>query len=498
MTVAELLSRAGVSVGSGKLSNEKLQMAPTGVFYDSREVIDGGVFVAVRGTRFNGAAFANDARARGAAVAVSEEAQPLDASLPWIRVPDTRVALAALAAAFYGNPSHALKVVGVTGTNGKTTTTYLIESIFTQAGIKTGRISSISNRSGPNGPAKRSIRTTPESPDVQAWLGMMLEEKTDACVMEVSSHALALRRVENVQFSAAVFTNLSRDHLEFHGDMDRYFAAKSRLFEMLPEDAPSVLNVDDKRGRELALSVRRPVTYGIECSADVRPTRLDLAVDATRLDVRTPRGMVHLESAFVGRMAAYNLLAATATSVALDVPFHGIEEGVRGLACVPGRMQTITGSDDDVTVVVDFAHTAAALRGLLEAVRIVSRGRVITVFGCGGDRDVAKRPLMGAVAARLSDQVIVTSDNPRTERPLDIIADIERGIQQMATPCIAIADREEAIGRAIAEAAPSDMVVLAGKGHEKYQEIGPQAVPFDDAAIAQAALLRRRSSLRVG
>ncbi len=498
MTIGELLSRSSVTVASGTLTQDVLDVAPTGVFYDSRAVVPGGVFVAIAGARLNGTAFADDARSRGAVLVLAEEDAPSVAPSPWIRVPDARAALAALAAAFHGDPSDTLLVVGVTGTNGKTTTTYLIESIFEQAGVATGRMSSITNRAATDQPEQYAVRTTPEAPDVQAWLSSMRDRETRACVMEVSSHALALRRVDRVRFAAGVFTNLTQDHLEFHGDMDRYFSAKARLFEMLPAGAPAVVNVDDARGRQLAESVARPVTYALDRRADVTPSRLDLAIDRTRVEARTPRGTVHLESHLVGRIAAYNLLAAVATAVALDVSFRGIEEGVRALVGVPGRMQTVTGSQDDVTVIVDFAHTDDALRGLLDAVRPLARGNVLTVFGCGGDRDATKRPLMGAVAARMSDRVFLTSDNPRSEQPLDIIADIERGLVGAQAPRSVIPDREEAIERAIREAAPGDVVVIAGKGHERYQEIGTRTLPFDDGAVARAALSKRRSSSRVG
>ena len=498
MTISELLSRAGIAIAPDPLSQDVLDATSTGVFYDSRAVVSGGIFVAIAGACVNGTLFADDARSRGAVLVLAEEKAPSVSRQQWICVPDARAALAALAAAFHGDPSHALLVVGVTGTNGKTTTTYLIESIFEQAGVKTGRMSSITNRVAGGQPEQYAVRTTPEAPDVQAWLSSMRDRETRACVMEVSSHALALRRVDQVRFAAAVFTNLTRDHLDFHGDMGRYFGAKARLFEMLPVGVPAVVNVDDARGRELAKTVTRPVTYALNRNAEVTASRIDLALDRTRMEVRTPRGTLHLESTLVGRTAAYNLVAAVATSVALDISFRGIEEGVRALAGVPGRMQKVTGPKDDVTVIVDFAHTDDALRELLDAVRPLTPGNVLTVFGCGGDRDATKRPLMGAVVARMSDRVFLTSDNPRSEQPLDIIADIECGLTSTQLPSAVIPDREEAISRAIQEAAPGDVVVIAGKGHERYQEIGTRTLPFDDGAVARAALSKRRSSAQVG
>ena len=486
-----LLAGAGIS-GAAPLDARALEAPVTGVHFDSRDVAAGGVFVAVPGRRFDGARFAGEACARGAALVVAEVDPPVAAPGPWLRVPDARAALAALAAAFHGNPSRELLVAGVTGTNGKTTTTWLLESIFEHAGLAAGRMSSISNRIGRGGAECPAAHTTPEAPRVQALLAAMRDGGARACAMEVSSHATALRRVDHVRFAAAVFTNLTRDHLDFHGDMERYFAAKRRLFELLPAGAPAVVNVDDPRGAGLAAQADRPVTYALEQAADCMPTRLELRADGTRIEARTPRGPLRLESPLLGRVAAYNLLAAAATAVALDLPFSGIEAGVRALAVVPGRMQTVSSDADDVTVVVDSAHTDDALRGLLDAVRLRAAGRVVTVFGCGGDRDAVKRPLMGVVATRLSDAVVLTSDNPRSEDPHAIIRDVERGINRSDTPHLVVADRAAAIRRAIDDARAGDVVVIAGKGHERYQVIGSRAAPFDDAVVARAVLDARR------
>ena len=497
MSLGSLLVEAGMG-GRGALDARASSATVTGVHFDSRDVAEGGVFVAVPGERFDGADFAGEACARGAACVVAQVEPPGAPPRPWIRVPDARGALAALSAAYHGNPSRDLLVVGVTGTNGKTTTTYLIESIFEHAGMAAGRISSIANRVGRDEPERAALHTTPEAPAVQGLLGAMRDRGARACVMEVSSHAAALRRVDHVSFDAAVFTNLTRDHLDFHGDMGRYFAAKRRLFEMLPARAPAVINIDDSYGGRLAASVSRPVTYALDRAADCMPERLDLRVDGTFIEARTPHGPLRLESPLIGRAAACNVLAAATTAVALDVPFEGIEAGVRALTTVPGRMQAVSSSGDDVTVIVDSAHTDDALRSLLEAVRPLAAERVVTVFGCGGDRDATKRPLMGVVATRLSDAVILTSDNPRSEDPDAIIEDIERGIRSTDTPHVAVADRGQAIVRAIEDAAPGDTVVIAGKGHEQYQVIGSRAVPFNDAVAARAALAARRSRSDAG
>ena len=497
MSLGSLLAEAGIGSRAG-LDARSLAATVTGIHFDSRDVAEGGVFVAVPGERFDGAHFADEACARGAAFVVAQGAPPIAAPRPWIRVPDARAALAALAAAYHGNPSDDLLVVGVTGTNGKTTTTYLIESIFEHAGLASGRISSIANRTGRDEVECEALHTTPEAPAVQGLLGAMRDRGARACAMEVSSHAVVLRRVDHVSFDAAVFTNLTRDHLDFHGDMERYFAAKRGLFERLPDGAPAVINIDDAYGARLAASVSRPVTYALDREAACMPDRLDLGVGGALIEARTPRGRLRLESPLIGRAAACNVLAAAAAAVALDLPLEGIEAGVRALATVPGRMQTVSSAGDDVTVIVDSAHTDDALRNLLEAVRALAARRVITVFGCGGDRDATKRPLMGVVATRLSDRVILTSDNPRSEDPDRILADIEGGIRNSDNPHLAIADRREAIARAVGDAAPGDTVVIAGKGHEQYQVIGARAVPFDDAVVARAALHARRARSKAG
>jgi UDP-N-acetylmuramoyl-L-alanyl-D-glutamate--2,6-diaminopimelate ligase len=479
----------------------------TAIAYDSRQASAGSVFVALRGQHADGAAFARDAIARGAIAVVSEAPAPADAQTPWIQVGDARVALAWLAAAYFGNPSDELTLVGITGTNGKTTTSYLLAAIFEAAGVRCGRIGTVGYRVGDR--EVEAARTTPEASELQRMLREMVAERCGACVMEVSSHALSLHRADALRFSAAIFTNLTRDHLDFHRDMEDYFAAKRRLFELLGPGAIGVSNLDDRRGAALAAISPRPVTYAIDAPADVRPARLTLSLDGLAFELRTPRGTLQIRSPLVGRPNAYNILAAAATAMALDVPFSAIERGIAGLAHVPGRFQLVSTPQDDVRVVVDYAHTDDALKNLLETARPLAAGRVITVFGCGGDRDKTKRPLMGAVAARLSDLVIVTSDNPRSENPDRIIDEIKRGIVMPAdrapkgqppprsTPCLAIADRKAAIDRAIHDARAGDLVLVAGKGHEKYQVIGDKVLPFDDVEVAQSALGRRRAGSRV-
>jgi len=502
VTVAMLLARAGIAPGgaSPPLDAALLETPVADVCYDSRRVTAGSIFVAVPGARYDGGQFAADAAARGAAFVVAEAPPPADLPIPWLAVPNARIAMSALAAAFQGDPSDELLVVGVTGTNGKTTTTYLIESVFEQAAIPSGRICTVSNRIARSDTEdeRPAVHTTPEAPDVHAMLRAMRNAGARACVLETSSHALALHRVDHVRFGAGVFTNLTRDHLDFHGGMESYFAAKQRLFELLTDRAPAIVNVDDPYGARLAETVRRPFTYALDTSADVTAARLDTGVDGTRIAAATPRGSLDIRSSLVGRTNAGNLLAAAAAAVALDLPTAAIEAGLEAVEGVPGRMEQVSTPADDIDVIVDFAHTDDALRRLLETLRPLAAERVITVFGCGGDRDATKRPLMGAAAARWSDLVIVTSDNPRSEDPVAIIREVETGItgDSDVVDHRTIPDRARAIAEAIGEAAPGDMVVIAGKGHERTQVIGPDVLPFNDAAVARAALAERGAQSR--
>ena len=463
-----------------------------GVKYDSRHVRAGDVFVALKGARAAGSDFAAEAIDRGAVAVIADVPAPAAVRVPWVVVPDARAAMAAVAAEIYGHPSRSMDVVGITGTNGKTTTAYLLRAVFEAAGKKCGLLGTVTYSIGDA--QLPASRTTPEAPDVQRLFRHMVDAGCQACVMEVSSHALALRRVDETRFAAGVFTNLTRDHLDFHGDMESYFSAKKRLFTMLPDGAPSVINADDPRGETLRKVAARPLTYAINRPAEVTPGPLTLTFKGLAFDVRTPAGNVHVESKLVGRPNVSNILAAVATATALGIPAAAIERGLTNLDGVPGRFEVVSGERDDVTVVIDYAHTDDALRNLLETARPLAPQRVITVFGCGGDRDRTKRPLMGAVAARLSDVVIVTSDNPRTEDPVRIIEEIKRGVPADRDPAstVTIVDRAEAIQFAISSARPGDLVLLVGKGHEKVQIIGSNELPFDEAAIARQALERRR------
>ncbi len=512
MTLADLLASLGdlapaLAAGPGSPLAARTVKA---VACDSRRVAAGSVFVALKGQKADGVAFAVQALARGAIAVVAERAKPPDVAAPWIVVSDARLALARLAAAFFGHPSRELAVVGITGTNGKTTTAYLVNALFEAAGTRCGLLGTIVYRAG--GEERPATRTTPESVDVQQMLREMVASGCGACAMEVSSHALAQRRVDGTRFAAGVFTNLTRDHLDFHGDMETYFAAKRRLFEMLGPGGAAVVNADDPRGPSLAGLAGRTITYAIDRAADVRPTGLAYSLRGFAFEAATPAGPIEVRSRLVGRPNVYNVLAAIGAGLACGLPADAIARGLAETGHVPGRFEVVSDERDDVTVIVDYAHTDDALKNLLETARPLATARLVTVFGAGGDRDRTKRPLMGAVAARLSDLVIITSDNPRSEDPAAIIEEIKLGVAMPAertrpaearegqakytpprpTAHLAIVDRKLAIERAVGLARPDDVIVIAGKGHEKYQQIGDREIPFDDVAVARAALDRRR------
>jgi len=498
MTWARLLERLrSEGLLQGVPGSAQANAIVTGITYDSRRVQPGNVFIALKGQHADGTAFARQAIERGAIAIVSQDAAPADVAAEWLVVNDARRALALVAAEVFGNPSASMQVVGITGTNGKTTTAYVVASIIEAAGIRCGVLGTVGYRIG--GEVRQATHTTPEAPEVQSLLREMVDGGCGACAMEVSSHALSLHRVDGMTFAAGVFTNLTRDHLDFHADMEAYFQAKRRLFEMLPRQAPSLINLDDPRAPLLVELAGRPVTYAVNRQADITPGPLSFSLQGLTFDVRTPRGTLHIKSSLVGRPNVYNILAAVSTATALGISFDAIERGISSLEGVPGRFQVVSTTKDEVTVVVDYAHTDDALKNLLETARPLTAGRLITVFGCGGDRDRTKRPLMGAVAGRLSDLIVVTSDNPRSEDPQKIIEDIQRGItvdtrRDTTQRMLTYVDRREAIGKAIEQARPGDVVLIAGKGHEKYQIVGADVRPFDDVAVAREALGRKRSN----
>jgi UDP-N-acetylmuramoyl-L-alanyl-D-glutamate--2,6-diaminopimelate ligase len=457
------------------------------VTHDSRRAGPGSLFVAIRGLVKDGNEFAEAARRKGAVAVCSE--RPPAAEGTWVRVADAREALAVLAAAILGDPARSLELVGVTGTNGKTTTAYLLDSALRAAGETVGLVGTVEYRVGNR--IAEAVRTTPESSDLHAFLREMVDAGCRRAVLEVSSHSLALKRVHGLEFRVAVFTNLTRDHLDYHGDMDAYFAAKRILFEHhLRADGHAVVNLDDDRGADVLAACRgRAWTYSLENpKADLLAEDLRLSLDGTRFRARTPAGALEVETHLVGAFNVQNTLAALGAGLALGVPPDAVRRGIAALRGVPGRMERVL-AGQDFTVLVDYAHTDDALRSLLETVRALKPRRVVTVFGCGGDRDRTKRPLMGAVAARLSDVVVLTSDNPRSEPPEAILEDIRRGIPAAAETLV-ILDRRDAIARALEMGGEGVVVVIAGKGHEPYQVLRDRTVPFDDRQVARDVLAR--------
>ena len=467
-------------------SGKNLDVEISGISTDSRRVRPGELFVALRGGHVDGRRFIDEAVSRGAAAVLSEgDGRPRPEGVPSVLVEDARDALAGIAARFYGNPSENLALTGITGTNGKTSTAYILRSMLEAAGFRSGLIGTIRYAIG--GRTKAADFTTPEPQDFQGLLREMLEAGLSHVVAEVSSHALALRRVDYTRFLVAVFTNLTRDHLDFHRDMEDYFEAKKRLFtELLAADGTAVLNLDDPYGKRLKSAINlRTLTYGFEGGADLLGENLRVGPEGIRFDISYRGERRPVESGLLGAPNAQNILAAAGAALALGVSWEAIAAGVRNLRSVQGRFDRVN-LGQDFLLIVDYAHTDDALKRLLRSAREITRGRVITVFGCGGDRDRGKRPLMGAAATELSDLVFVTSDNPRGEDPMAIIRDIEAGIERRNYRVVP--DRAEAIAEAVKAAGESDTVLIAGKGHEDYQLIRGERLHFSDREAAEAAV----------
>ncbi len=478
-----------------------------GLAYHSGAVQEGFLFAAMPGLREDGGRFIPDALSRGAWAVLVE--QPLDSrGAVQVVVPDAREALARLSSAFYAFPSSSLTVIGITGTNGKTTTAYLIESILLEDGKSVGVIGTVNYRY--QGRVMPAPTTTPESLDLQRNLQDMREAGVTHAVLEVSSHALDQQRVRGCDFDVALFTNLSRDHLDYHGSMEEYFRAKQLLFtqylrESKKEKHFAIINLDDPRGAELSRTACGTVfRYGVSRRGEVWPQRVEEGPEGIRCLVVTPRGSCELISPLVGRHNLYNLLAAVSVGEVLEIPHQAVAAGVTRLQRVPGRLERVPGPDR-IRVFVDFAHTPDALEKALDTLHQFRSGRMIVVFGCGGDRDRGKRPVMGKVAAERSDLAVITSDNPRTEDPVMIIEEVEKGIQGTGRKkyeisdlsngwdipgYVLIPDRREAIRKAIHLARPGDLVLLAGKGHEDYQILGNKKIHFDDREEAEEALAR--------
>ena len=508
-----------VTIDQVERAEGDLEQQITGLCYDSRKVGSGEIFFAISGEKSDGHDFIADVVRRGAAaVVVSRDGDwPRPAAL--LRVGNVRRCMGLWAAYFYGRPSEKICIVGVTGTNGKTTLTYLIESVLQAAALPAGVIGTISYRYA--GQEVPSHHTTPESLDLQAMLAEMSRAGIKAVAMEVSSHALAQERVRGLDFDVAVFTNLSRDHLDYHRDMDEYFLAKSKLFTDYLEASgkrrkAAVIYGDDPRGRQLIEQIRARDfdlwSYGEGQECDVHPVNVERDVRGLRGTIRAREQVIEFDSPLIGAANLQNILGAVGVGRALGIDAEVVAQGIKQLQSVPGRLEKVA-NQRGVTILVDYAHSPDALEKVLGAVRPLTRGKLICVFGCGGDRDRGKRPLMGEIAARLSDLVVLTSDNPRTEEPSAILADVEAGVVTTSQPKLDIrdlrsqiaankvqrgylveADRRRAIAIAISAAATGDLVLIAGKGHEDYQILGTNKIHFDDREVAREEAGSRASA----
>jgi UDP-N-acetylmuramoyl-L-alanyl-D-glutamate--2,6-diaminopimelate ligase len=465
----------------------------TGITYDSRRVTPGMLFVAVPGQHVDGHDYVLNAVDRGAVAVICQRNGFIQQRATKIMVADAREALAQVAAAFYQHPAGKLKMIGVTGTNGKTTVAFMIKHVLESAGIKTGLLGTIRYEIGERViPAQR---TTPESLDIHQMLSHMVRAGCKACVMEVSSHALEQKRVFGLDFDVAIFTNLTQDHLDYHGTMESYYAAKKKLFSSAapaPEgrSKASVINIDDTFGARLAkeTDAQIRVEYGIEKEAAVRATQIQLGAECTQMTITTPGKAFTCKLPLIGRHNVYNALAAVGASVALEVPPVVIQKALGTVPPVPGRLERIV-RGQAFGVLVDYAHTDDALRNVLTTLREITKGRLLLVFGCGGSRDKGKRPKMGRVAAELADVAVITSDNPRKESAADIANQIQEGYRGFSgKDCRIELDRRRAIDDIIRLAQPGDTVLIAGKGHETYQEFEDTVVPFDDRAHAEETL----------
>jgi UDP-N-acetylmuramyl-tripeptide synthetase len=475
---------------SGTIAGNR-EVSVTDITHDSRQVEPGWGFVAIPGFMQDGSKFVAGAIERGASVVISESPAPGDIHGAWITVANAREALAQAAAAVHHHPSRELKLLGVTGTNGKTTNVYLIAALAAAAGDKRAMFTTVEHRV--DAVRYKADRTTPEACDTQRMLRHAVDAGCRVAAMECSSQALDLHRCDALEFAVAVFTNLTHDHLDYHHTMENYYDAKLRLFNGATGARPglSVINIDDEYGARLAHDLdaagMRVVTCAIDAKAEIWADEINVSLDGVRFNLHTPLGTQLIVSPLVGRPHVYNILTSAACGLELGYRLDQIAAGLVDCIGAPGRFERVR-HDGDFTVVVDYAHTDDALINTLRSARGITPGRIITVFGCGGDRDNSKRALMGAAAARHSDLVFITSDNPRTEDPAKILNEAEAGLKELSTPYSKIADRRTAINEAIATARTGDLVVIAGKGHEDYQIIGRETFHFDDREVAREAL----------
>lgn len=469
----------------------------TDVSHDSRQIREGTLFAAIKGSTVDGHRFIDDVMRRGAAGIISEFDRPAGFDGAWLKVPDARIALAKAASIINGEPSHKLDLVGVTGTNGKTTTTYLCYALAEAAGIKPAMLTTVEYRIGEK--SEEAIRTTPEASDTNRFLRQAVDAGCGFAAMEASSQAIDLHRCDWLRFRVAIFTNLTQDHLDYHGTMENYFDAKKKLFDGRLGERPgaSVINIDDEWGMKIADELKadgqRVVTISqkTDSAADLIADSVEVSLlSGTSFTLRTTDGDHQIGSPLVGRPHVYNMLTATAAALELGYSLDSIVNGLAKCVGAPGRFERVP-HDGDFAVVVDYAHTDDALLNTLKTARPLTNGRVITVFGCGGDRDKTKREPMGRVAGEYSDVVFITSDNPRTEDPLKIIEAIEAGVKMSGKDFRSISDRRLAIQEAIKEAKTGDVVIIAGKGHETYQIVGNEKFHFDDREVAAEAIAAR-------
>ncbi|MCG9968084.1 UDP-N-acetylmuramoyl-L-alanyl-D-glutamate--2,6-diaminopimelate ligase [Pelotomaculum terephthalicicum JT] len=489
MLLKKLLEAVNIQAAGG---NHDVRLK--GITYDSRKVCPGFLFVSIKGFKSDGHDYVGQAVKQGAVAVVMERKVELPPDIAWAVVQDTRHALAVLSARFYGDPAKELKMIGVTGTNGKTTTASLISAILGLSGAKVGLIGTIHNRIGTQ--VIPGNNTTPESTDLQALLRRMVREGVGACVMEVSSHALALNRVDGCEFDMAVFTNLTQDHLDFHQSMGQYLEEKLKLFKNLkvPGDKSTikhaVINADDPAAERFAQAAGGLVhTFGIKNTADVYATNVNINTRGVNFQIDGKLGRCQLNLCLTGLFNVYNALGAFTAAAALGVPHEIIKSALENIQGIPGRFEKVD-AGQDFTVIVDYAHTPDGLENILKTARQLTQGRLITVYGCGGDRDRGKRPVMGSITAKYSDFQIITADNPRTESPAKIIQDIIEGVRPLAPKenYLVEQDRRKAIGLAISMARKGDVVIIAGKGHEDYQIIGTEKFPFEDRREAASAI----------
>lgn len=453
--------------------------------YDSRKVQGGSLFFCIKGFKSDGHTFAADAVRKGAAALMVSEQIP-DLNVPQIIVKDDRLCMALISANFFGRPSEKMKMIGVTGTKGKTSTTYMIKSIAESYGKKVGLIGTIVDMIGDK--EIYTEKTTPESLDLQRLLRLMVDEGVDWVAMEVSSHSLELKRVAGIQYDVAVFTNLTHDHLDFHGNMDNYKAAKRKLFDSCKM---AVINRDDPAYLDMEKDVACPVVhYGIGEGDEITAQDIQNTPAGVSYSLRLPDECIPISVKIPGIFMVYNSLAACAAMHVMGVPVKYLQEGLENIKSVPGRFEVVDNGGRDFTIILDYAHTPDSLEQTIKTARGFAQGRLVTLFGCGGDRDRAKRPIMGAIAGNLSDFTIITSDNPRTEDPASIILMIEEGMKKTGGQYICIENRREAMRYALQNAQPEDLIILAGKGHETYQEINGVRYPFDEKEVVRELLKR--------